>query len=184
MNNRERIAKEQENIDYIDEHVANVQKAFQSMFLDRKDEIVRKYSDSDALEDAIEMVSTKIEQHDYSKYSDEEFEGYRRRFFPTQEEKSDEEQVEIAKEMFAKAWEHHYLNNDHHPNYWLDENGKPTDMELHAIVHMLADWGGMGIKFGGDPKQYYYEDAEEEKSMMTEQTKRIVEELLSILYPA
>lgn len=170
-------------LDYIKEHVRNVQSAFQTMFVDRKEELLSKFSRSNDLEDSIEAVGYEIKHHDDSKFSDKEFEGYRRKFYPVGYEMDSEEQRQITEEMFQDAWKHHYTHNDHHPDYWLTEDGKPDDMSLPAIVHMLSDWGGMCIKFGGTPKTYYYEKAKEEKSKMTEETKKIVEELLDIIYP-
>lgn len=181
--NKEIVAMEKKYYAYVTEHIENVQRAFKEMFIDKGEILIHKFDHFLELKDAIDFVESEIKSHDASKFSDEEFDAYRRQFYPTSSENITEEEKKITEERYNQAWEHHYLHNDHHPDYWMDENKKPTDMSLPAIVHMLADWGGMAIKFGGTPKQYYYEKAEEEKSKMTENTKSTVEELLNIIYP-
>lgn len=62
--------------------------------------------------------------HDASKFSVEEFEGYRKFFNP-----ADGESKEDAKIEMGKAWLHHMNENKHHPEYWIlrdSEGGKTS----------------------------------------------------------
>jgi len=84
--------------------------------------------------------------HDLSKFSPQEFIPYARYFFINKEE---------FKQDFDKAWEHHYKNNPHHWDYWLDEKGVPQSIPNQYLQQMIADWEAMSLKFGGSAQEYY-----------------------------
>ena len=92
--------KEQEYMNYIEEHISNVKTVFQ------------KYGDRLSQELHINKfeLERNIYKHDMSKFSDDEFNAYRNYYYPCTDE-------EINEEEFNKAWEHHYRNNPHHPEY-------------------------------------------------------------------
>ena len=180
-NHLEITSKEEEYLAYINEHCEFVKECFRELFLESEERLCG-FSKPDALREAIEVVrDTEIETHDHSKYSDEEFNAYRVKFFPTAYEKA-HEIPELQKQNFDEAWEHHYLNNSHHTKYWWDANGIPQDMELSAIVHMISDWAAMSKKFGGTVTDWYWNDAEKERREMSDNTRKTVEELLEILF--
>ena len=180
--------KQEEYMNYIKEHVNNVYIAFNNLFLSRLNqfEINSEYFTLDLLYQAVEDLNKgRIQNHDLSKYSEEEFEPYRAKYYPTEKEISG--LTDEAKSLIAKnasiAWQHHYNTNPHHPNYWTDkETGNPIDMDLISIVEMICDWEAMGMKFGESTVDWYNTKADEEKKAMTDRTKNIVEELLDILY--
>jgi len=60
-----------------------------------------------------------------------------------------------CKNNFNKAWEHHYKNNKHHWNYWIDNNGVALDIPLKYINQMICDWKAMSKKFGDTPQSFY-----------------------------
>jgi len=84
--------------------------------------------------------------HDLSKFSSQEFVSYAKYFYINKEE---------FKQEFDKAWEHHYKNNPHHWDYWLDENGVPKTIPDRYLRQMIADWEGMSLKFGDTAQEYY-----------------------------
>lgn len=120
-------------LDYLEEHLFNVYRAF--------------YDVSVACDDMAWVVDDytwfKIRQdvfnHDVSKFSKEEFVAYRQNFYPVDNE-------EIDKEDFKYAWKHHLLRNNHH---W--ESLESDD----DVVHMIIDWTAMGYKFGNTAQEYY-----------------------------
>lgn len=176
------VDKAKEYYHYIDEHIMNVKEAFGRLKNKYQTQGIRhnKFFSEEDFVNALEYLEReKIGTHDASKYSDDEFQAYRRYFYPTDEEKnsSTEEERMISEEEFKDAWHHHYTHNDHHPNFWVDNSGRPINMELQAIIHMLCDWEAMSIKFNGNTVEWY-KKAEEEKSYMTNTTKEIVEFLL------
>ena len=178
------VQKEKENKEYIDDHILHVNIAFNDYFLILLENQVTNSDDQfmyefkNAIYDCAELISV----HDLSKYSNEEFDAYRLNFYPTTEEKNSPDYSDRIKEIFDPAWVHHYTNNPHHPQYWLDDNKNPIDMELKYIIEMICDWIAMSNKFGGTVIDWYNNSAGDEKSYMTENTKRIVEKIFTIIF--
>lgn len=177
----EKNKKQQEYVEYIEEHIGNVKKAFEQYFkpLLAADTIGSRFISDEEFKDAIIKAEPNIEVHDSSKWGDEEFDGYREKYYPTAKELSDPEYQEKVKERAEIAWISHYKHNWHHPMYWVDEEtGEPTDMNLQAIVEMICDWLAMSMKYGNTVSGWYESDAEKEKAAMTDRTKQITEELI------
>ena len=176
--NSEVIKKEEEYMEYIKDHINNVHKAFEIMY-----EIKDKFKDIDRydISDAIESIKEKglIEIHDESKYSDEEFDAYRRHFHSI-----DDKEKEESEEDFKLAWKHHYENNPHHPEYWINKDGEVRNMEMIYIVEMACDWIAMGYaKNNSNALKYLNDNREEKQKVMTENTMSILETILNVFYP-
>lgn len=141
------MIKNKENKDYIDTHIANVKRAFNEY----GDQLVK------ALNIDKKRLAAQIEVHDQSKYSKEEFEGYRKRFYPTSDE-----QNAIADDKFNIAWNHHVHNNAHHPEFWVctdDEGNIVIEPMGHTyIAEMLLDWAAMGYTKGDNPYLYWQKE--------------------------
>ena len=153
--------KEQEYMDYIEEHLANVKTAFQ------------KYGDRLCQELNISKfeLERNIYNHDMSKFSSDEFDAYRNYFYPCSDETKD-------KESFNKAWKHHYTNNPHHPEYWKDEENNIKDMPNIYIAEMLCDWEAMSMKFNGSTYEYYKK--ERDVKPFSQNTKNILDHVIEI----
>lgn len=154
---------------YVDEHIENVNKAF-SEFGPALCKAL--YIDLGRLKEMIEI-------HDQSKYSEEEFEGYRKYFYPTHLEDSES----LNKYAFDLAWDHHVKNNPHHPEFWVrqdEDTGEliPEDMPNTFIAEMLLDWQAMGYKFGDNAYQYWNSD--KCKKFLSPVTREKVESVISI----
>ncbi len=151
-------------IAYIDEHRKNVNTAFISFgkiiclalsMVHGEYDVLRRY----------------VKNHDASKYSEEEFSGYRQWFYP----EKDKEKDSI---LFKKAWEHHYKNNPHHWEYFL-ENGTAKEMSKLNIAEMLLDWIAMSMKFKNNPADWYKEN--KDRIVLHKETRSQVELTLAIL---
>lgn len=134
---------------YIDEHIANVKKVFNRYGQELCDRLLIDHS----------RLRDMINDHDESKYSEDEFEGFRCYYYPTDEEEADKDGRYYRKKKYEQAWLHHLRNNGHHPEFWiyLDENKNPR---LHAmdplhLAEMLLDWAAMGIKFKRTAYDYW-----------------------------
>lgn len=107
-----------------------------------------------------------IQEHDESKFSEEEFLPYAEHFYGSGDNDFE----------FEQAWQHHWKNNEHHPEYWLGE-----DMPYIYILEMICDWGSFGIA-KGDYKElidYYNTKAKNDgEKNLSENTKKIIEEIL------
>ncbi len=134
MNGQDYIDKTREYLDYLEEHLNNVAKAFSelTMACDGKESWVGD-------DYTWHMFKQEVENHDLSKFSKEEFVPYRDKFFST------EGQV-LKDPGFDKAWEHHKHNNHHHHE---------TAENFMDLVHMVIDWMAMSYKFGDNPRDFY-----------------------------
>jgi hypothetical protein len=108
-----------------------------------------------------------IKAHDESKFSEEEFEPYAQKWYGDGEDTRE----------YELAWEHHYMNNEHHPEYWAGE-----DMPYIYILEMICDWGSFSIA-SGDMKElsdFYYNKAKEDpEKNLSDATQEIIEDILS-----
>ena len=114
----------------------------------------------------IELFDEMIEEHDDSKFSEEEFEPYAQKWFGDGKKTFEYEQ----------AWKHHWINNEHHPEFWLGE-----DMPYIYILEMLCDWGSFSIDKGNlkELSDFYFNKArDDEEKNLSENTKIIIEEIL------
>lgn len=141
---------------YVDEHRANVVTAWHNMM---KNDFTCGYLASlveldDGYISFIHRMNKRIEAHDLSKYEKEEWEPYRRYFYPV-----DEEEKEKAKDDFNKAWEHHYTVNPHHWDHWVAID-KIGDMTLEDVTEMACDWIAMSMKFGGSALDWYHKQTD------------------------
>ena len=154
--------EEKDYVEYIGKHIANVRKSYDAR--ERYITLALNLSEKER-----EELRDRILVHDKSKYSKEEWEGYRQWFHTAPGETKN-------KEMFDKAWEHHCSVNDHHPEYW-----KGKDMSKVAIAELICDWEAMSRNFGGNPLEYLYRD-KNKKETMSENTYKILEQALKSIY--
>lgn len=187
---KEVMEMEEKNYNYIQEHIENVKKAYNEYFVGKT--ILISLVSEEELDLAIRSIANEIVDHDKSKFSDEEFYAYRKKYYPTAGEskklETDEVYADLVEQEYQKAWKHHFTTNDHHPKYWkvingeFDKSNTPTDMSLGAIIHMICDWQAMSYKFGGTVLEWYNTKADDEKSYMSERTRSITEEIMSFIY--
>lgn len=170
-------AKNKEYLDYIQEHLSNIATAV-DMFKSNKtccDIVKRNLSDSDNILDYyFELIKST---HDLSKYNSEEFFPYRKKYFPVSDE--EKEQVEKSGE-YDKAEQHHYLNNQHHWNYWALHNCV-NQMTPLAVTEMVIDWIAMSIKFNSTAKSWY--ESKRDEITLGEKQRKLAEDLLNAFYP-
>ena len=147
---------------YIEEHRTNVMKAFIEMT--DCEELNYIFMD----EYIYWSLMSRIENHDMSKYSKEEFDAYRKNFFPIN-------QKENNKEAFEKAWEHHWKTNDHHWQNRQDNKGLGLNSYI-AVLENVCDWLAMGYKFNDRPYQYYEKHKNEIK--LNEEDRAFLEHII------
>ena len=158
--------KEHEYKKYIEEHRDNIRDAFVE---------VSTCPDLDWIitEDISVKLFERILAHDLSKYSDEEFDAYRRYYHPI-----NIEERENAKEDFDKAWEHHWKNNDHHWEHRQNDTDFTEETEL-AILENVCDWLAMGYKFHDRPIEYYNKN--KNKIILPDKQRELLERILKDL---
>lgn len=156
--------------EYINNHKLNVQKAWDNM-KNNSDcmELISRYIPSINME----LIEVNIEAHDESKYSKEEFEAYRKEFYPVCPEEK-----ENNKAAFDEAWKHHYTNNLHHWNWW-SESGNQDSMSLIYVIEMICDWEAMGHQFGNTSKEWYNDN--KHKINLGNRQREFAEALMDII---
>jgi len=188
-NSLDRIQKEKDYINYLTNHIANVKKAYNILFLPLLNQNIVCDDAPFSAEDfkyAIIAIKDDVEHHDESKWTEAEFEPYRMHWNPTDEEKlRDQAYQDEVEEAYNNAWIHHYKNNDHHPKHWYDfENNVARDMSLGAIIHMLCDWESFNINSGRSTVKWWINCSEEERKFISPKTVTILEYILfRILHP-
>lgn len=182
---------EQEYLKYLENHISGVQKAFKKYFISIIDKSENDFEagtfDMFSLDDMKRSITKLIKDnsivnHDKSKYSDEEFDGYRLYFDPTPYEQTlGEDFHKMVINKFNSAWKHHYSNNDHHPHFWINiKEDRYVDMPLYAIIHMLSDWASFSINNGGSTIEWWTNEAKDERKCMTDNTIKVVDKVLKI----
>ena len=149
---------QEEYRNYVEEHKARV-----SQFADwLKENLPELFEDID-----IDLFNEMIEEHDASKFSEEEFEPYAQKWFGNKEKTLE----------YEEAWKHHWMNNEHHPEFWLGE-----DMPYIYILEMICDWGSFSIDKGNlrELSDFYFNKArDDEEKNLSDATKEIIEDILS-----
>ena len=110
--------------------------------------------------------------HDDSKYEWEEFDAYRKNYFPV-----DIQEQEENTEDFKKALEHHIANNDHHWQHrttWKDEDFD-INTEL-ACLENIMDWLAKGYQYNIRPSVYY--EAHKQEISLPKKQREFIEKCL------
>lgn len=157
MINEDLDGYQEEYKNYIIQHKERVKQ-----FADWLEENLPEVFDNIDLDDFHEI----IEEHDESKFGEEEFEAYAKKWHLDG----------IKTPEYEEAWKHHWMNNEHHPEHWLGE-----DMPYIYILEMLCDWGSFSIekKDFMELIDYYYDKArDDEEKNLSDNTKVIIEEIL------
>ena len=159
-------------LDNITEGGADYQKDYKK-YIEEHKERVKQFADwlKENLPELFDNIDSElfdemIRDHDDSKFSEEEFEPYAQKWFNNSGKTLE----------YEEAWKHHWMNNEHHPEYWLGE-----DMPYIYILEMICDWGSFSMKSGNikELSDFYYNKArDDEEKNLSENTKVIIEEIL------
>ena len=132
---------------YIDNHKNKVIETWEEL---KKNKIIYNYILSQSQsQDIIEIIDKNVPNHDNSKYGEEEWEPYRKHFYPV-----NEEEKKASKKEFSKAWEHHKKINSHHHEHW-EEINQNDKMPLYDVVEMCCDWISISKVLGGTAISWY-----------------------------
>lgn len=115
-----------------------------------------------------------VDSHDESKFSEAEFYGYRRKFYPEKGEKDD-----IG--GFEYAWNHHQKSNPHHWEHWVSIKGNKTtalNMPMIYVLEMLIDWTAMSLVRKNIPSEWY--QRQRSKMMLSSETQIRIDYWISV----
>ena len=161
--------------DYINNHIANVQEVY-----DKNADVFKSVFPNVYNSKQVMQLYINIENHDKSKFDENEFWYYAMRFFPV---KGIDPNSEKVKKDFKIGWLHHVHNNAHHPNHWalVDDNQIYLfDMPDIYIIEMLCDWMAMSKYYNSKTIDYWNSDSGK-KLPMSEYTKSKVNEFMEAM---
>jgi hypothetical protein len=159
-------------LNMINEGMEDYQENYKTYVLEHKERVKQfaswlKENLPEVFEDVdIDAFDEVISEHDESKFSEEEFEPYAQKWFGNGEKTLE----------YKEAWKHHWMNNEHHPEYWLGQ-----DMPYIYILEMLCDWGSFSVAKGNYTEliDFYYNKAKDDKEKnLSDNTEKIIEEIL------
>ena len=90
------------------------------------------------LMEVVSEIQTRAINHDESKFSEEEFSYFVAETPKLRHLTYNSPEYYESMSRLAPALEHHYKNNDHHPEFF-GTNGV-EQMDLIQLIEMLADW--------------------------------------------
>lgn len=151
--------------EYLEGHISNVQEALE----------VLNELDIQFVKDNYDELKTICQNHDASKYSEEEYIPYREHFYPI----NDEEKLKT--EAFEQACRHHIKNNKHHWDYWLNDDNEldiPDEQEYKLYcVERCCDWLSMACQHDEPSSQWY--NANKEYITMPDYGWELCDEIMS-----
>lgn len=122
---------------------------------------------------------TTVNAHDLSKYGTEEYDAYDQHFYS---KPASTEEKELADIKFEEAWLHHIHNNKHHWQYWIVQSEEMMGvypMPEEHIIEMLCDWWSFGFKSGNLYETFDWYQANKNKIILHDATRKRVEEILA-----
>lgn len=135
------------------------------------------------------IFGEKLEEHDSSKYSDEEYNAYDNYFYGKSKRKGDVAKAIEAYRIdraFDYAWIHHIHNNPHHWQYWVlihDDGGrKALDIPERYIKEMISDWAAFSYLNKNPQGILDWYASNREKQTMTFRTRVKVDEYVELAY--
>lgn len=155
-------------LNYLEEHLDNVRKAYNhiaEILFDKRIQLGKIIGQD--VEEFLFLLKEDVKNHDLSKFSDYEFVPYRVKFFPVSEE-TNQDDIQID---FKSAWMNHKLENHHH---WETAETKID------IVHMIIDWTAMGYKFGDTAQEYY--EANKDRINLSKEHEEFMYDVFELIY--
>ena len=98
------------------------------------------------------MLKQRVVFHDITKLMNDEFDAYRKHFFPI-----NKKEKENNLENFNRAWQHHYDVNSHHWQHRRHKTDfdKKDPVQVVDVLENVCDWLAVGYTYKNRPFQYY-----------------------------
>lgn len=158
-------------LDYLERHITFVKEAWELVQVACID---MEFMGDKTLHGWIEK---EIYMHDISKFSDDEFGPYRRRFYP-----ANEVEKILPHNMVDMAISHHIRINDHHIENWTKARYTFEKEWMVHCVHMLVDWIAMdlGSEKNIDAREFFQRMQKEHQ--LTEEVVNFIQDVLDRVY--
>lgn len=151
---------------YLENHIANVRKGY---------EWIKKNIPIE--EEILNKAEWLIDNHDRSKYDDEEYATYDNYFY------GNNRSYEVVKN-FNKAWLLHIHKNPHHWQYWVLINDEPDggilpiDIPKEYIIEMICDWWSFSWNTGDLHEIFDWYEKHKYYMLLSDDTSQYVQYLL------
>ena len=167
MNDAIRTGKDQEYYKYLKIHEVRLKASFNDRIYALKNALLLS-------KEQCEKLKERILKHDASRYTPEEWDDWRKSYFPINDKEKEE-----GEESEKKARYHHYKVNAHHPEHW-----KGKEMDKISIAEMIIDWEADSKADGGNPLKWwlYNDEAKEKKKLLNPKTREEIERVLQTIY--
>lgn len=151
---------------YLIQHSNNIKKAYKKLIHNPNIYLIID-------KEILNKLYNRILIHDKSKYSPEEFDAYRKNYYPISPREK-EENIE----SFKLAWEHHWKNNPHHWEYRQNKQyfDIHNDDEVVDVLENIIDWMAMGYQF--KDKAYKYYEQNKNKIILCDRERAFLEHVL------
>ena len=162
---------------YLMEHTGNVVKAYRWL----KENLPQFVPDDNIVRDAGYGYSMFINEHDNSKYYNDEYAAYDAYFY------GDDKDSPLVKEAFDLAWLKHIHRNPHHWQHWVlyedDGKGGPRalEMPLPFVIEMISDWWSFSWKSGNLMEIFDWYDKHSDIMILHPNTRKTVESILNAM---
>jgi len=160
--------------EYLKEHTDNVRKAVYWIVRNMRKDIELTNNE------VIDLVYN-AEEHDASKYDNEEYDAYDGYFYLGVHDD----------DAYNRAWLHHIHNNPHHWQYWLLVNDDGTwgdpdkfnalEIPKVYVVEMLADWWSFSWTSGNLTEVFDWYEGHKDGMILHDETRAYLERLLDVL---
>ena len=144
--------------EYVDNHIKNVYNAFLQYGVEIINMVIISRKSNSSYDTTYDELMKNVLEHDKSKYSVEEFEPYAAKFFPYKQNRLNKK---IINKNFTEAWKHHYMNNKHHPEYWVEVKEKMPDV---YVCEMICDWISVSMTIKGSVMEWWEKRGREQIS--------------------
>ncbi|MFA5153307.1 MAG: DUF5662 family protein [Clostridia bacterium] len=145
-----------------------------------------------------EKIKEKINEHDSSKLKEPERTPYiditwRHKF---DNYNSYKQPGKLEKQQENDATLHHIINNEHHPEYWLEDKSKAnidekdrdkskecidaTKMPEEALLEMVADWQAMSEELKKNTARQWYDSQKDVRWHFSEEQDKTIDKFLKV----
>ena len=126
--------------------------------------------------DLISLIDSQIIYHDSIKFCHYEFDRYRRKFYPINDDDK------ISDDEFNIAVNHHYSHSPHHPEYYKlhPEFDVIDNSRIAYTIEMICDWMACGKDHGNTALEWY--NSNKDRFNFRQEIKDIVEKTLYEIY--
>lgn len=162
------IGKDEQYRAYLLNHISGLKYAFKWLEKNIPDVYVNDGIDYSSI------IYLNVKDHDYSKYTADEYVPYREYFYG--------DRTDRVKSDFDYAWLNHIHNNPHHWQYWVlyedDGDAKALEIPFEYLIEMFLDHWSFSWNKGNLFEILDWYNNHKDKMILNDKSRKQYEELL------